>query len=73
MQTSKVKKGNGVKEPRVRKLKIQPRIRENRWSRKVSPEIKLCGGWLEERGFHYGKRISVMAREKLLIIRLESD
>jgi toxic protein SymE len=73
MQTSKQEKKAGVRRPDVRSLKIQPRIRDNRWSRTTAPEIKLCGSWLEQLGFHYGKRVVVTTMKELLIIRLQSE
>ena len=73
MQTNKQGKKPGVRRPNVRCLKIQPRIRDTRWSRSVAPEIKLCGNWLEELGFEYGKRVVVTTMEGLLIIRLQAE
>ena len=68
MQTNKPSKKPGVRRPNVRCLKIQPRIRNTRWSRNIAPEIKLCGNWLEELGFEYGKKVVVTTMEGLLII-----
>ena len=56
MQNIKQGRKFGVRRPNVRCLKIQSRIRDTRWSRNIAPEIKLCGNWLEELGFEYGKK-----------------
>ena len=56
----------------VRSLKIQPKVRDNRWSRTISSEIRLCGKWLKELGFHHGKRVSVTTMRGELIIRVEA-
>jgi toxic protein SymE len=66
-------KKNGFKHPEVRSLKIQPKIRNNRWVNNVSPEIKLCGNWLQELGFNYGRRVVVTTMKELLIISLLPD
>jgi hypothetical protein len=55
MRTNEKVKRSGIRRPDVRSLKIQPKIRDNRWSRTSSSEIKLCGIWLEHLGFHHGK------------------
>ena len=70
MRTDNREKKNGI---RVRSLKIQPRIRESRWSTSTAPEIKLCGNWLDQLGFHYGKRVMITTMKELLIIRLEPE
>ena len=59
--------------PRVRTLKIQPKTIVNVFNLKHVPEIKLCGNWLEELGFHHGKRVSITSMNGLLIIRLQTD
>jgi hypothetical protein len=74
MQTNKQKKKSGVSRPAVRSLKIQPKYRVNCWRDSiVAPEIKLCGAWLEQLGFHCGKRVIVTTMKELLIITLQSD
>jgi hypothetical protein len=55
----------------IRSLKIQPKIRFNKYSRKEVPEIKLCGKWLEKLGFVYGQRVLITSRHQLLIIQLQ--
>lgn len=59
------------KRPEVRSLKIQPKIRENRWSSTTVPEIKLCGNWLEKLGFSPEQRVNITTMNKLLIIRVD--
>jgi hypothetical protein len=73
MQTNKQKKKSGVRRPDVRSLKIQPKIRVNRWCDTTAPEIKLYGTWLEQLGFHPGKRVVVTTMKELLIITLQTD
>ena len=73
MQNIKQGRKSGVRRPNVRCLKIQSRIRDTRWSRNIAPEIKLCGNWLEELGFEYGKKVVVTTMEGLLIIRLQAE
>ena len=72
MRTKRERKA-GIQRPPVRSLKIQPKIRDNQYSRTIAPEIKLCGNWLEELGFRHGKRVVVTTMKELLIIRLQSD
>jgi hypothetical protein len=73
MQINKREKKSGVRRPNVRSLKIQPRIRDNRWTTTTAPEIKLCGSWLEQLGFHHGKRVVVTTMKELLIIQLHPE
>jgi hypothetical protein len=73
MQTKKSAKKSGVPRPAVRSLKIQPKIRVNRWCDTTAPEIKLYGTWLEQLGFHPGKRVVVTTMKELLIITLQPD
>jgi hypothetical protein len=70
---TKSEKKSGIRRPDVRSLKIQPKIRVNRWSDTTAPEIKLYGTWLEELGFHPGKRVIVTTMKELLIITLQPD
>ena len=68
------KEMTGIKlRPRVRTLKIQPKTIVNVFNSKHVPEIKLCGNWLEELGFHHGKRVCITSMNGLLIIRLQTD
>jgi len=69
MQTHK--KGKMSRRPEVRSLKIQPKVRDNRWSSVTVPEIKLCGNWLEKLGFQPEARVNITTMNKLLIIRVE--
>lgn len=55
----------------VRSLKIQPKTRFNKYSQEKVPEIKLCGKWLQNHGFEYGERVTIISMSKLLIIRTE--
>ena len=74
MQTNKRVKKSEVRRPAVRSIKIQPKYRVNIWrDSSVAPEIKLCGAWLEQLGFHCGKRVTVTTMKELLIITLQSD
>jgi cell division inhibitor SulA len=56
-----------------RSLKIQSKIRFNRWGTTIAPEIKLSGSWLEELGFEGGKRVVITTSKGLLMIRLEEE
>lgn len=75
MRTKKesVKRGKGVRKPGVRVLKIYPKFRDNLYSKKEVPQIKLCGNWLLQHGFEMGKSISVTTMPQLLIIRVQPD
>ena len=73
MRVKKREKNAVIRRPEVRSLKIQPRIRDNQWTTTTAPEIKLCGNWLEQLGFHHGKRIVVTTMKELLIIRLQPE
>ena len=74
MQTNKREKKSGANRPAVRSLKIQPKYRVNCWrDSTVAPEIKLCGNWLEQLGFHCGKRVIVTMMKEVLIITLQSE
>ena len=70
----KVNKKPTVRRPDVRSLKIQPKYRVNQWrDATAAPEIKLCGAWLEQLGFHCGMRVTVTTMKELLIITLQSE
>jgi hypothetical protein len=74
MQTNKHVKKAGVRRPDVRSLKIQSKYRVDQWrDTSVAPEIKLCGIWLEQLGFHCGKRVTVTMMKEVLIITLQSE
>ena len=72
MRTKRERKA-GIQRPAVRSLKIQPKIRDNQYSRTIAPELKLCGNWLDELGFHSGKRVVVTTMKELLIIRVQLE
>ena len=59
--------------PSVRNLKIQPKIRINKWGQKKVPEIRLCGNWLNAFGFTPEHRVLITASEGRLIIQLENE
>ena len=71
MQTLKRQRKSAPRRPSVRYLKIQPKFRANRWSQSITPEIKLCGNWLQELGFQYGEKVTVTTMNELLIIRID--
>ena len=74
MQTNKRIKKSGVNRPAARSLKIQPKYRVNQWrDATAAPEIKLCGAWLDQLGFHCGMRVTVTTMKELLIITLQID
>lgn len=73
MQAEKPEKKTFIPSPSVRTLKIQPKVRETRESQTITSEIKLSGNWLEELGFHYGKKVVVTTMKDLLIIRVQED
>mgnify|MGYP001804283829 CR=1 FL=1 len=53
--------------PEERKLRICGKYRGS--SDKEVPELRLVGNWFEQLGFGIGDRVSITAREKLLIIQ----
>ena len=60
--------------PQVRYLKLYPFYREsksNRFypTRKIVPELRLCGNWLENAGFFPTDYVSVTVMNGLLVIR----
>ena len=63
------RKQSGLKRPEARSLKVQPIQRFNRWSKRIVPEIKLCGNWLENLGFVPESRVIVHASKDLIVIR----
>lgn len=62
-----------VKRPNVRRLKIQPKIRFNKYSQKEVPEIKLTGNWLDKLGFEPNQQVNIATLPGLLIIYLERE
>ena len=74
MQATKRAKKAVSKEPKVRRLKIQPKYRFNQYREAViSPEIKLCGAWLEQLGFHCEKSVLVIPGENMLVIKVAGE
>ena len=60
-----------AEEPRVRYLKLKEFHREGTYrNRKIVPELRLCGNWLERAGFCVQEYVSVTVMDGLLIIRL---
>lgn len=55
----------------VRHLKIQPKIRINRGSVSKTPEIRLCGHWLERLGFEEQQRVEVIGQRGMLTIKVQ--
>lgn len=53
----------------MRSLKIQPKIRVNKYSQKDVPEIRLCGDWLKNHGFAINARVVVTSLPYLLVIQ----
>lgn len=68
MRTNK-RQTSTPRRPDVRSLKIQPKFIRNKYSEKEVPELKLCGEWLRNLGFHFGERVTITAMPDLLIIR----
>ena len=71
MRTSENK--NEIKVPKVRTLKIQSKIRVNDCDYVTVPEIRLCGNWLEKLGFTPEHRVSVTAKNKMLVLTVEDN
>jgi hypothetical protein len=59
------------KKHQVRTLKINKKLRVNRYESKLVPEIRLCGKWLEQLGFEKRKRVNITEMDKLLIVRID--
>lgn len=51
-----------------KQVKLQPKYRELAYSRKVVPELKVSGVWLEAAGFRAGEKVNITIREQQLII-----
>jgi len=64
-----------AEEPTVRYLKLYPFYRESKSrflvkpQRKIVPELRLCGKWLEKAGFLPENFVSVTVMGGLLVIR----
>ena len=52
-----------------KKVKLQPKHRQLAYSKKIVPELKISGMWLEEIGFKAGETVIITVREELLIIQ----
>ncbi len=51
-----------------RQLKVQPKYRRKFRKANIVPEIRLCGQWLSEAGFQYGKTVNVQIDGGKLVI-----
>ena len=69
MRTHEKRKPKKVSE--ARSLKIQPNIKVNRWSNTIVPVIRLSGVWLDRLGFSPSHRVTVITKQKRLIIQLD--
>ena len=58
-----------TEEPKVRYLKLQPFYRQPNATRRIVPELRLCGSWLEKAGFLPKEYVSVTVMDGLLVIR----
>lgn len=56
-------------EKQTRKIKLQPKSREQSNGQKVVPWLNVSGCWLEELGFKPGDLVEITTRERLLIIQ----
>lgn len=59
--------------PKVRRLKIQTKLRINKFSRKLVPEIRFYGNWLSEAGFQEGDTVTITTKHNELIIRKTTE
>lgn len=61
----------------IRRLKLKPFYRQSAalydTSTKIVPELRLCGDWLQEAGFHPNDYVDVTVKDGLLIIRSASE
>ncbi len=55
-----------IKDPK--QVTLQPKYRELAYSRKMVPELKVSGVWLEAAGFRAGEKVSISVSEDKLII-----
>ncbi len=58
-----------AEEPKVRYLKLHPLYHQPNATRKIVPELRLCGNWLEKAGFLPCNYVSVTVMDGLLVIR----
>lgn len=53
----------------TRTVKLQPKHRELSWGkRKIVPELRVNGHWLEEHGFVAGCKVQITVKQNQLII-----
>lgn len=58
--------------PARRRLKVYSKYQERgRFRHIICPEIRLCGQWLEQLGFHCGRSVIVQPGPGCLIITLK--
>lgn len=55
-------------EKKTKQVKLQPKYRELAYSRKIVPELKVSGVWLEAAGFKAGEKVNITVNEQQLII-----
>jgi len=54
----------------TRKIKLQPKTRQLTWgNRKVVPELRVNGNWLEDHGFKAGAQVEITVSQNELIIK----
>jgi toxic protein SymE len=53
----------------VRKLRVYSKY----LNRTIFPEIRLCGKWLQDTGFHDGQKIIVQHEKNKIIIILDHE
>jgi hypothetical protein len=51
-----------------KQVKLQPKYRELTYSRKIVPELKVSGVWLEAAGFKAGEKVNITVSKQQLII-----
>ncbi len=53
----------------TRQLKIHGLLRRNKYRKNTEvPQLRLSGVWMEQLGFKVGDRVSIITRDRLLII-----
>ena len=52
-----------------KQVKLQPRYRALTRGRKMVPELKISGLWLEAMGFKAGETVMITVEEELLVIQ----
>jgi len=55
--------------PITKQIKIQYQIRELRYSRKLVPQLRLSGVWLEKAGFEIGSMVNIEVKHNQLILK----